>query len=386
MSYITDFHNTSLILSYAITDFSKLKTYQSVSSDFTDIISYNFYGLWNTIFDLDNLEKAARLGCMDYIIHNANSDWSQIKPFSVLCISLKNNHVDFFKKICDIYGVEEEIILFIACRYGYLEIVDEILEKGEIDGNICANPMEYGDNPNELLFPVIRKYLDVPPCKDDPDDERIYDYDDKYLLEVFKTSDTGLLHIASMSGNLELVRYLVEDVGVDITSLAGHQECDIGAAQFALLDGEHFHIFQYLHSKGAPMYYPNYGNKFTSLSAQIFYSMLAEESYYHSFPYNEYKRIYEKNRPDVIEFFDKEFEEERQPKYRNPWDFEREYSATIRLFLYGDPSIVMHYGLVKEYEEWLYNEFQKNINMDFEYVLRDMGHEHYYINQSINRL
>lgn len=372
MSYITDFHNTSLVLSYAADSFSKLKTFQSVSPEFKDVISYNYYGLWNNIFSMKNLEDAAKLGCIDYLKHNIDGDWNQIKPFSALCISLKNGHVKFFRKLWKIYNIEDEIILFIACRYGNTKIARKILEKGEINIDIFANP-SYTNNGENLEFSTIRKYLDSPYEENDglssadfEDEENdglsLADFeDDKYFIEVFYWYDITPLQIASRYGNLDLVKYLVE-TGADINIQTTNEfmENSITAIQLSLSHGEHFHVFEYLHSEGAIVYYPVH-HSFASLRARIFYTMLSECPGKNHYSYNKYRTIYEKNRSDAIKFFDFEFKQEAK--------FNEESSVTENIFFYEDPVIILHYGLVDSYKNFLYDRYETDLD-DIYYSFR----------------
>lgn len=147
-----------------------------------------------------------------------------------------------------IYKVPEKIILFIACRYGNLDIVKEILEKEEINVNIRFEPVDrnYVDS---LSYDIVRPYLDICISVINSDPEYMFD-DDLYAIDVFYIYGTCPLHIASMSGNIHLIEYLLNK-GAYINSNANSDDDAICAAQFSLQIEEHYDIFLYLHKKGA---------------------------------------------------------------------------------------------------------------------------------------
>lgn len=375
MSYgIVNSMCTSLIALYSIDSYSKLEKFKMISEDIEHCISYNPGNIWGKFVTQENLNTAAEIGSMNFLYHNHSMI---LKPFHALCISLKNGHVEFFKELWKLSKIDDKIILFIACRYGNLEIVNEILEKDAIDIDICFDPVTNGpcgDNhkfEQKLDYMDVRKYLDLEDARDD--EVFIAEDDDKFANEVFFLYGTRPLHIACLSGNIALIEYLIEK-GAKIDSCAGYDCERVNASTISLYAG-HYHVFNYLYQKRIEYDYFGEFHKIGGLEPsyqaiiyrELIYSIfwykwtpryspdVRLEKDYHNFDaynesdflfetripelngvpitYNNFKEIYDSNRSHAIELFDV-------------------IQNDFMIFVYGDPHIIEHYNLEEKYAEW----------------------------------
>lgn len=272
MNYICDYICTSKILTFVTDDLTKLKTLGTINSDFSEIIDYNYFSVWNQLFSQENLDKSARINCCLFIDHNIDNAWSTLMPFSAACISIKHNNIEFFRKLQLIYRMPDEIILFIACRYGNSEIAKEIIGEKKISVNLCFEPVD-ANFTRSLSYDLVKSYTG------NIDTEYMFDDSNKYVSEIFFTYGTRPLHMACLSGNLELVKYLV-NMGAGIDLCADNNGEMICAAQFSLLYEPHYNIFLYLHERGATIQTPG-EYSYNCSDAKFFYKSLSHRSHYY---------------------------------------------------------------------------------------------------------
>lgn len=367
MSFIVNHYCTSLILSFASKKYTHLETFRHISLETRDILSHNPCRIWNRFFNQEDFESAAEIGSMNFISHNYYEDWDSLKPFLPLYISIKNGHIDFFREIQKIYKVPSEIILFIACRFGCLEIVKELVEKDNVDINICFEPAHQDCKNGFFEFSAVQQYMS----------EKFEDmYECCYVRDVFYTAGTRPIHSACMSGNLDLVKYLHEHGPID--DYADNDEGAIRSAQFSLTKGNYFRIFNYLYLNGYRVDTPG-EHEFASKEAEIYYIFFCDElNGEEIFPFFENEKSYEKIRGYVSELLDNIGEKERNEivtknqdlyficKY-DLFDKTEEKKRNEIIIRYGDPYFICKYNLQAIYEEFLLEEFEALAEADLDF-------------------
>ena len=142
-------------------------------------------------------------------------------PLRVACI---NGHLDIVKYIVEEQGVDintDEYLFNMACIYGNLDIVKYLVKKG----------LWVFINNDTLLKLYKNKYFDIL----------------KYLIEIKKCDCNEIIYKSCGDGNLDMVKYLVEEQGLDI-----HIENE-RILYVACCNG-HLDIVKYLVEKGAKIY------------------------------------------------------------------------------------------------------------------------------------
>lgn len=327
MSHVVNHDCTPLIISFASKKYSTLEKLRHINKDFRDSISHNPQKIWNRFFTQDCFETAAKIGSMNFISHNYDNNWETLYSFPALCISLLNGHIDFFREICKIYKTKDEIILFVACRYGHFEIIKEIVERKNFDINICFEPDEDEVFSEKLsIYDVNRKFTIS------------RESSDYFMDDVFHFAGARPIHAACMFGDTEIVKYLISQ-GAKIFET----EWRISILIACMAEKENFELYNYLFSIGVRDKSSgcHIGAPFLSTQSDVYHRALHDFDF---FNYNceKYPEEFEKNRIHANELFEM-------------------IDDPNIIMKYGDPYFIEMYDLNEEFEEYLSQKTEERI-------------------------
>jgi ankyrin repeat protein len=240
-------------------------------------------GEWRFPISSENIIKAANFGNVSYLKNT--KEHPPFAKFLVLVACLENNNVDFFNAFIEKYPIDDLVVLFVAARYGHLEIAKQIIAKHPEYVNKKFCPCSITETGLEVKD--IRKLMNEPDLT--PEEEYEFDYNEYIydipeVYEVFRSSETIPLHMAVLSGNLELVKFLVEQ-GALINSSA-NDDMDRFYPIGCTIMGYKFHkdIFLYFLSIGVDVELNGFNVEICSEEADEFITRFNYEPENHDLP------------------------------------------------------------------------------------------------------
>lgn len=172
------------------------------------------------------------------------------------------NNTKFIEKFTNLFIRDIDLRMFIACRYGLLNMVRQcVLSNRElvnvIFDNYCTNPNGYREmditelgvvGEEEYLYedgrkiPISRDYREKDVSIDSVREEKVFS-------NIFFNTRITPLHVACWNGQLEVVKFLLQE-GANIDEFCDCDEGRLYPYQCAIING-HNNVFKYIVHEGS---------------------------------------------------------------------------------------------------------------------------------------
>lgn len=170
-----------------------------------------------------NLIKACTEGNLETVKFIMKSNIS-VYPDAMLKIAVLNGHLDIIKYLVEDLGADvctsDGYLICFAINKGYFDITKYLVEHG-VD--------IHTDNEAPACYAAMSGNVDII----------------KYLVNLGSIINLKWLGLAAGNGNLEMAKYLVEDLNADI-----HEDSE--RAMIEAINGGHLEMVKYLYEKGKP--------------------------------------------------------------------------------------------------------------------------------------
>ena len=241
--------NKSKILSFI--SLESIINLKRSNTGFDETLKYYPMDLWKRFCSYESMIVAAKENFVEFFEYILEYEFEFIPVLKVMAVALNYQSDEFWLELCRIYKVPDKIIMFFATRYGRLDIIKKFIAKDKTLVNICFEPisdktLDHNISMGEILEIYSAEYLGSKNKKDFAENFDIMN--DSFLHYIFYGTGSSALHATTWSGDLETVKFLVDNNAWD------HERDEedeytyntVLAASFY----NHRHIVRYLIEKG----------------------------------------------------------------------------------------------------------------------------------------